>query len=150
MVRREPNGFNMPMKFPQPIVLLCCCLLVQAGCAPDLPSTWEEDIPGVFEGERSGFRERIVFNADGTYKHEVYNDTNLIHSETGKWTVKKGCIVVIQFTQFYDSMERQFTNQVGARFLTYQYAALPDGKGSFNQISTAGSDYEFRLLRQKK
>jgi len=128
-------------------ILVLSGVLALSGCAPPLPATWQNDIPGVYEGELSGFREAIEFKADGTFHHQVFQDKKAIHSESGKWSVPSGKkkLVLEPFTEFYDAMARKFSSD-GNRFGHYYYWPMPDGK-SFNMI-TASVEYEFRLVRK--
>jgi len=143
----------MPIRFSKPMnqvigVLVVSGIAALSGCAPPLPETWQNDIPGVYRGELPGLREVIEFKADGTFHHQVFRNSKAIHSESGKWSVPPGDkkLVLEPFTEFYDAMARNFSAE-GNRFGHYFFWPLPDGK-SFRMIS-AGADYEFRLVRQE-
>ena len=138
--------FSKPFK--QVIVILVLSVAVAlSGCAPPLPATWQKDIPGVYAGDQSGFREVIEFKQDGTFHHQVFRDSKSIHSESGKWRVPPGerKLFLEPFTEFYHPMGRKFS-ATGESIALYYFFPLPDGK-SFNMISASAS-YEFWLERE--
>jgi hypothetical protein len=116
------------------------------GCSPQLPANWQKDIPGVYAGDQSGFREVIEFKSDGTFNHQVFFGGGLIHSESGKWRVPSGEkeLVLEPFTQFYHRMDRAFSTN-GVKFAFSPFWPLPDGR-SFSVIS-ASVDDKFLLVR---
>lgn len=119
-----------------------------AGCYQTLPPSWQGEVPGIYEGGRSGFREVVEFRTGGIVHHEVYDGEVMIVKESSKWSVSQGSysITVDSFTQFYDPTTRKFSS-AGAAFVGYEYLPLPDGK-TFTKIS-ASVDFDFCLIRKK-
>ena len=139
---RLSKSFNQLM-----VMMLLGVALAFLSCRPRLPATWQNDVPGVYAGDQSGFREVIEFKADGTFHHQVFRDSKPIHLESGKWRVPPGkrTLVLEPFTEFYHAMTREFSAD-GKSFELYYFSPLPDGK-SFNMIAS-GAEYEFRLVRE--
>ena len=117
------------------------------GCRPRLPANWQKDIPDVYAGDQSGFREVIEFKSDGIFNHQVFFGGSSIHSESGKWRVPSGEkeLVLEPFTQFYNRMDRAFSTN-GVKFAFSYFSPRPDGR-SFTVISEAVDD-RFLLVRQ--
>ena len=117
------------------------------GCSPQLPANWQKDIPGVYAGDQSGFREVIEFKSDGTFNHQVFFGGSLIHSASGKWRVPSGEkeLVLEPFTQFYNQMERAFSTN-GVKFAFSYLSPRPDG-GSVPMLSESVDD-KFLLVKQ--
>ena len=121
-----------------------------SGCGAyhNLPANWHKDLPGIYEGTSSTFREAVEFKPDGTFRHEVFDANRSLLSESGKWSTSPGQFVVElnHFTQFYDPMTERFS-RTGQEFGSYEFFPLPDGK-TFTKIS-AHVEYKYTLKRKK-
>jgi len=121
-----------------------------AGCGAyhNLPANWHQDLPGIYEGTSSTFRETVEFKRDGTFRHDVFEAGRSVRSESGKWSTSPGRFVVDldHFTQFYDPMSDKFSG-TGKEFVSYQLRPLPDGN-TFNKIS-ASVEFKYTLTRKK-
>lgn len=139
---------GMSMRFNRLSTLLIVTgLQMFTGCSPSLPSDWQKDIPGIYEGIHSGFREIIEFKPDGTFRHEVWKEDRSIHAESGKWSVvsNQAKFVLQPFTEFYHPIKKTFSLK-GDTAALYYYWPVPDGR-SFAMIS-ADTEYEYRLGRK--
>jgi hypothetical protein len=128
------------------LVLLGCLTLT--GCYQTLPTSWEKDITGKYEGGRAEFREVVEFKPGGIFCHEVFIDGKSVLNEASRWSVESGrfAINVDSFTQFYDPSTRNCSAS-GSPFVGYVFLPLPEGK-TFSKIS-ASVDFDFCLYRQK-
>ena len=134
-------------KFTTILFLLALLALIGCGAYHSLPANWDKDLPGIYEGRSSSFRETVEFKPDGTFHHKVIlNDQGLV-DEMGKWSTTAGRYVVDldRFTQFYDPVARKFSN-AGKEFGSYEFFPLPDGK-TFYKIS-ANVDFDYVLTRK--
>lgn len=128
------------------VLVLVAFSLIGCGAYHSLPANWDRDLPGVYEGTASSFREWMEFLTNGTFRHQVFEADRLLIMETGKWSVVIGQFAVNldRFGQFYNPMSRTFSNTV-ADFASYEFWPLPDGK-TFSKIS-ADVNFEFVLSR---
>jgi hypothetical protein len=120
-----------------------------SGCYQTLPATWGKDVPGLYEGRHSGFREVLELRSDGSFHHELFKGDQSIFAESGKWTAPPGEFIIKldAFTQFYDPVAQKFSSE-GRSFVAYQFGPLRDGK-SFTKIS-ASVDFEYCLVRKQE
>ena len=121
-----------------------------AGCGAyhSLPANWDQDLPGIYEGTSSTFRETLELKPDGNFRHQVFEADRSLCNESGKWSTLRGRFVVDldDFTQFYDPMTDKFSG-TGMPFSSYELGPLPDGK-TFDKIS-ASADFKYTLTRKK-
>jgi hypothetical protein len=128
-------------------VSLICLLL--SGCYQTLPPNWSKDLPGLYEGKQSGFREVIDFKPDGTFYHEVFLNESSLAVESGTWAIPQNQFLVElkPFKQFYDPINNAFSTTNG-NFGFYEFRPLPDGK-TFSNIS-ASVDFKYVLVRKHR
>jgi len=130
--------------------LLVVAVFSLAGCGAyhSLPANWHQDLPGIYEGTSSTFREIVEFKRDGTFRHEVFEAGRSLCSESGKWSTSQGRFVadLNHFTQFYDPMTDKFSG-TGKEFGSYELGPLPDGK-TFSKIS-ASVEFKYTLTKKK-
>lgn len=139
-------GISMRLKGLR-AVLIFASLQMFTGCSPNLPSGWQKDVPGIYEGSHSGFREVVEFKPDGTFRHEVWNDAQSIHAASGKWSVvsNQAKLLLQPFTEFYHPMKKTFSPK-GDTMAHYYYWPVPDGR-SF--AISADTEYEYCLGRKR-
>lgn len=118
------------------------------GCYQTLPTNWEKDIPGLYEGSQAEFREVMEFKQGGICRHEVYVGGRSILNETSRWSAlpNRFVIYVDNFTEFYDPAIRKFGDK-GKALVGYEFRPLSEG-GTFDKLA-AGIEFQFCLTRKK-
>jgi hypothetical protein len=131
--------------------ILPCVLVVISACSPDRPQNWAKTFPGLFVGVHQQFKEEMEFFENGTYQHRLYDGTNIVIKEGGKWTTTQGKYVVEvwpdsqgYFTEFFNPREKSFSTN-GPKAAAYEFSTISSNQSVF--AVTASSDEGYLLQR---